>query len=61
MTDNYFGMLEILPLTGRTIDSEDELADAPVAMIGETLWRRRARLIASQVKDGSPDDPVTFV
>jgi putative ABC transport system permease protein len=43
VTDNYFAMLEILPLAGRTIGSEDELADAPVAMIGETLWRQRFR------------------
>jgi len=41
VTDNYFAMLELPPLAGRTIDSEDELAGAPVAMIGEPLWRQR--------------------
>jgi putative ABC transport system permease protein len=43
VTDNYFAMLEVLPLAGRTIDGEDELAEAQVAMIGETLWRQRFR------------------
>ncbi len=41
VTDNYFAMLELPPLAGRTIDTEDESAGAPVAMIGETLWRQR--------------------
>jgi putative ABC transport system permease protein len=41
VTDNYFAMLELPPLAGRAIDSEDELAGAPVAMIGEILWRQR--------------------
>jgi predicted permease len=41
VTDNYFAMLDLPPLAGRTIGGEDELAGAPVAMIGETLWRQR--------------------
>jgi predicted permease len=41
VTDNYFAMLQLPPLAGRTIGGEDELAGAPVAMIGETLWRQR--------------------
>ncbi len=41
VTDNYFAMLEIPPLAGRAINSEDERGDAPVAMIGEALWRQR--------------------
>ena len=41
VTDDYFAMLELPPLAGRAIDSQDEQAGAPVAMIGETLWRER--------------------
>jgi len=41
VTDNYFAMLELRPLAGRTIDNEDESSGAPVAMIGEVLWRQR--------------------
>jgi predicted permease len=41
VTDNYFAMLGLPPLAGRTIDSEDESSGAPVAMIGEVLWRQR--------------------
>ncbi len=41
VTDNYFAMLELPPLAGRTIGREDELASDPVAMIGETLWRQK--------------------
>jgi putative ABC transport system permease protein len=46
VTDNYFEMLEIPPLAGRTIGGEDESDGGPVAtvaMIGETLWRQRFR------------------
>src|ERR1017187_6137654 len=41
VTDNYFAMLELPPLAGRTIDREEELSGAPVATIGEILWRQR--------------------
>ena len=44
VTDNYFDMLEIAPVAGRTIGGEDEsdgAAVAAVAMIGENLWRQR--------------------
>ena len=46
VTDNYFDMLEIAPVAGRTIGGEDESDGAPVAtvaMIGENLWRQRFR------------------
>ncbi len=42
VTDNYFDMLELPALAGRTLGREDDLPGAPaVAMIGETFWRER--------------------
>ena len=42
VTDNYFAMLELPALAGRTLSLEDDLPGAPpVAMIGETFWRER--------------------
>ncbi|MBZ5584537.1 MAG: ABC transporter permease [Acidobacteriia bacterium] len=41
VTDNYFAMLGLPPVAGRTLGSEDEPSGLPVAMIGESLWRRR--------------------
>ena len=42
VTDNYFAMLELPALVGRTLGSEDERPGAPpAAMIGESLWRDR--------------------
>ncbi len=45
VTANYFSMLRLLPAAGRLFDAGDR--HAPVAVIGESLWRRAFQ--------GSPD------
>ena len=42
VTGNYFDMLELPPLVGRTFRAEDDAPGAaPAALISETLWRDR--------------------
>ncbi len=42
VTGNYFDMLRLAPLAGRTLNSEDDRTDASsVIMIAEPLWRSR--------------------
>jgi predicted permease len=42
VSDNYFDMLRIPPLAGRTLRAEDDLPGAPpAAMVSEELWRTR--------------------
>ncbi len=42
VTDNYFAMIEVPALSGRTLGVEDDQPGAPpVAMIGEKFWRER--------------------
>lgn len=60
VTGNYFEMLELPPLAGRTIGGEDESAGAPVAMIGETLWRQRFGADAAILGKTIPLEDHTF-
>ena len=60
VTGNYFDMLRVPPLTGRTLRAEDDSMGAPsTAMIGEDLWRGRfhgdPRTIGSTIRiEGNP-------
>ena len=41
VTGGFFEILGVRPLLGRTITPQDDAARAPVAVIGENLWRNR--------------------
>jgi putative ABC transport system permease protein len=42
VTSNYFDVLRVKPLLGRTLRSSDDALDAsPVVVVSETLWRSR--------------------
>lgn len=41
LSDNLTAMLRVKPLLGRSFSVEDTLADAPVALLSEQVWRTR--------------------
>ena len=41
MAGNFFDLLGVRPLIGRTLRSDDEAADARVAVLSYGLWIRR--------------------
>ena len=40
-TANFFGVLDVKPLVGRTFTDEEDRTGAPVAVISYGLWQRR--------------------
>ena len=67
VTSEFFSTLGVTPLRGRTfLPGEDEPGAAPVAVIGENLWRRRfdadpAIVGQSILIDGTPREVVGIV
>ena len=64
VTGNYFDMLRVAPVAGRTLGAADDVPGAPsTAMIGEDLWRTRFRgdpqAIGSTIR--IEDNPFTIV
>jgi putative ABC transport system permease protein len=41
VTANFFGVLQVAPILGRTFTDEEDRADAPIVVISYGLWQRR--------------------
>jgi predicted permease len=61
ITSEYFSVLELKPLLGRTLmPGEDESGAAPVAMISEALWRRKFGAAPEILKQGITLDEKSY-